>query len=360
MQCQVTAEPVQSFDALGTTWCALEREVLPGVFRSWTWVGCLAQERYSDPVLLRAERDGRLVGLALYNRRGRRLHLAESGEAERDRPFVEHNGPLALDPEAEAALLRTAWDLGGVDRLVLGGVAPELPAAAGGVPLMWQERSAPWLDLDALRAAGGDYLASLGAGTRQQIRRSGRFYAAGGALHLARCDDPATLDAWFPDLVALHGATWARRGQVGAFATPFLERFHRTFMERALARGQLDLLRVLGGWGVVGFLYNLRANGCVHAYQSALADPTGQPHAKPGLTCHALAVADALARGDHTYDFLAGDQRYKRSLANREATLVWAELARPGSPAALAARLRDTARSWLGSARQMLAAAWRS
>jgi CelD/BcsL family acetyltransferase involved in cellulose biosynthesis len=116
-------------------------------------------------------------------------------------------------------------------------------------------------------------------------------------------------------------------------------------MERAMARGELDLLRVTGGTGTVGLLYNFRFHGWVYAYQSGL-DSSGdqQPHAKPGLTCHTLAISRALDRGDRAYDLLAGDQRYKLSLADERVTLLWAELARPRSPAALAVRLWNLTR----------------
>jgi CelD/BcsL family acetyltransferase involved in cellulose biosynthesis len=310
------------------------------VFQSWTWIGCLAEERYPDPVVLRAEREGALVGLALFNRRRGLLHLAESGDPALDRPFTEHNGPLAADPAVAAALLRAAWSVPGMRGLVLGGVPPALVHAAGGTAIRRLDRPVPVLDLVALRAAGGGLAARLSANTRQQIRRSDRFYAAGGTLELARATSLAEVEAWFPGFVALHEATWRRRGQDGAFVTPFLERFHRSLMARALADGVLDLLRVSGPGGLVGLLYNLRHRGTVYAYQSALADPAGHPPAKPGLTCHARAIELALARGDLAYDFLAGDQRYKLSFADPAATLAWAELVRPWSPRGILGRLR--------------------
>jgi CelD/BcsL family acetyltransferase involved in cellulose biosynthesis len=343
MPLAVAPQPVTSFAALGAAWRALEAAAEPSFFQSWTWVGCLAEERYPDPVLLRAERDGRTVGLALFNRRRGRLHLAETGEAELDRPFTEHNAPLATDPEAALALLRAAWTLPGISGLVLGGVPPALAEAAGGVTVRRQLRPAPWLDLDALRARGGDLLAGLSANARYQIRRSDRLYAGEGRLAMARAATEAERAAWMEELTALHEATWRRRGQPGAFATPYLRRFHAELTARALARGELDLLRVTGPAGVVGLLYNLRHGGRVLAYQSGFADPAGQAHARPGLTCHVLAIGMALARGDRLYDFLAGDQRYKRSLADRSLDLAWVELARPWSAAAFAAGLRRLA-----------------
>jgi CelD/BcsL family acetyltransferase involved in cellulose biosynthesis len=348
MPIQVRQTPLPGHAELGELWRGLEDRVAASFFQSWSWVGCLFEERYPDPVLLRAERDGVLVGLALYNRRGGRLHLAESGDAELDRPFTEHNGPLATDPEAAAALLRAAWDVPGTTRLVLGGVTPGLAAVAGGTTLRAQPRPAPFLDLDALRATGGDYLSGRSANARYQIRRSNRLYEASGPLTLERAGTETAREAWLEELVALHEASWHRRGRPGAFATPFLLRFHRGLTARAMGRGELDLLRIAAGSRLVGLLYNVRFRRRVYAYQTGLADPAGEPHARPGLTCHCLAIGMALARGDGVYDFLAGDQRYKQSLADREETLFWVELARAGSLPALLGR----ARTLLGSLRR--------
>ncbi|HEV7268354.1 MAG TPA: GNAT family N-acetyltransferase [Falsiroseomonas sp.] len=343
MPLQVRQIPLPGLAELGATWRGLEAQAAPSFFRSWTWIGCRFEERYPDPVLLRAERDGRLIGLALYNRRGGGLHLAESGDPELDRPFVEHNGPLATDLEAAAALLRAAWQVSGARRLVLGGVSWPLVAAAGGATLRVQPRLAPFLDLDALRAAGGDYLAGRSANARYQIRRSNRLYEASGPLALARAETRAVREAWLEELVALHDASWQRRGQPGAFATPYLLRFHRCLMARAMERGELDLLRITAGPRLIGLLYNVRSGRRVHAYQTGLADTADEPHARPGLTCHCLAIGMALDRGDAAYDLLAGDQRYKLSLADREAQLWWVELAPAGSMAALIGRLRALA-----------------
>lgn len=345
--------PVHDADALGTAWRALEAEAEGlSFFQSWTWIGCLAAERFPDPVLLRAvAADGeRTLGLALFNRRRGRLCLAESGEAVLDAPFTEHNAPLlAAGPAAPAvrrALLRAAWTVRGARRLVLGGAPPELAEEAGGTVLRRQLRAAPRIDLAAVREgpAGGDYLATLSANARYQIRRSIRRYAARGgaaALAAAAAATEAEALAWFDAMAGLHAATWARRGQPGAFAHPFMRRFHAALIGRALPRGELDLLRIApaGAAGpVAGYLYNFRLRGWVHAYQSGFDPGTGSAQDKPGLACHAVAVQRAIDRGDAVYDFLAGDSRYKRSLARDERMLAWTELVPAWSVMGVAAR----------------------
>lgn len=320
------------FAALETEWRNLELRANGrfSFFQSWTWIGCLAEERFTDPVLLRASQDGRTVGLALFNRRGRTLWLSESGHPQQDAPFIEHNAPLVTgEPSATAALLGAVWEVPGIRRLVLGGVPETLLTLAGGHVLRCQARPAPFIDLGAVRAVGGDLLAMLSANSRQQIRRSMRLLAARGTLGLTRAESAVEAEAWFTALVAVHSESWRRRGNPGAFADPWMRRFHAALISRALARGELEMLRLAAGESVIGYLYNFRLHGRVYAYQSGIARRPEAPQEKPGLCLHALAIQAAAARGDQVYDFLAGDARYKRSLASDTMPLIWVEMTPP-------------------------------
>ncbi len=349
MRVHVESIPVRSLGDLEQAWRALEAEAADlSLFRSWTWVGCLAEERFDDPVLLRAAAEGRALGLALFNRRRGRLHLAESGRAALDSPFTEHNGPLlaaGAPGEVLTALLQAAWQERGVRGLVLGGVPPAVVEGAGGIAFRMRAQEAPFIDLGRIRSeAAGDWLGTLSANTRYQLRRSARHYARQGPLLLERAAGLPQALAWFEGLVALHGESWRRRGQPGAFAEPFALRFHRCLIERAAPRGELDLLRLSAGEAVLGYLYNFRLGGRVYAYQSGLDHARAGKHGKPGLTLHAMAVERALAEGALVYDFLAGAARYKISLANASQPLLWAEAVAPWSAAGLFARARGALR----------------
>ena len=334
---QIHITPVHDFEALGRVWRQLEPQVPGhGFFQSWSWIGCLAAERFPDAVLLRAETAGRTLGLALFNRRQGRLCLTESGDAALDAPFIEHNAPLAPAAIGDA-LLRAAWRVAGTRRLVLGGVAPGRLAAPGGVAWRAQLREAPFVDLDALRAAGQGPLGLCSANARQQIRRSDRHYAATGPLRVTCLEDPL---AGFEALLPLHERSWRARGKPGAFAGTFMPRFHRALIATAGPRGEIELLRITAGDADVGYLYNFRHAGRVLAYQSGFDHAAAGRHGKPGLTSHALAIGRAMARGDAVYDFLAGADRYKLSLAQAVQPLWWGELVRPWSLAGLAVRAR--------------------
>lgn len=330
---EITLAAFPDFGELAREWRALEERAgaFP-FFRSWTWLGCLAEERFPDPVVVRATARGSTVGLALFNRRGPTLHLGETGEAGRDAVYVEHNAPLvAADapPGLAGRMLAAAWDLAGARYMVLSGVPEGLVAAAGGLVLSERCQPAPFVDLAALTAAGTDFLASRSRNTRAQLRRSMRhFEGRWGELRLSRPSGADEASAWLEEMIALHAASWERRGQPGAFAGGFMRRFHAALVAEAATRGELDLLRLTAGEETLGLLYGFRHRGVVYAYQGGFRSFAGEPEARPGLVAHALAIEEARAAGLARYDFLAGDARYKRSLATGEVVLAWTRLAR--------------------------------
>ena len=322
------------WEALADAWGA-------GPFRSWTWVGCLASERYPDPVLAEAHENGTLVGIGLFNRRrqglGAALHLHESGDPGQDAVFIEHNGMLSAPAKAEAVLaatLREASRLAG--RVVLSGLDDAGLAAAraaGGVVGPLRTRVAPFARLD--QGAG------FSRNTRAQLGRSDRSYAASGPIVVERAAMVTDALSWLERLLAWHAETWAGRGVASGFAGEPVQRFHRALIRRGVPEGMLDVLRVSAGARVVGYLLNLRGAGRVMAYQSGFDYAGAGPQEKPGLTCHAAAMRQAQGGGATEYDFLGGDSRYKRSLANDARALHWftwqRRLSWPGA-AALARR----------------------
>ena len=345
---RISVPHVADPDSVAADWQALEARAGASFFQSWTWTGCCAAERFAHARLLRVERDGALVGLALLNRtrspRGERLWLGESGDAALDAIYVEHNGPLlergdtGLLPACLRGLLAQAGPRGRILRLSgVDGATLAAARAAGAVRLLRQQ-PAPFVDLTVLAEGNDGYLASLSPNTRYQLRRSDRSYAAAGKLGLHRAATLAEALAFLDALAALHQATWTARGQPGAFASPAFVRFHRTLLTRAMPRGEADLLRICAGSHVIGYLYNFRHHGRVLAYQSGFDYAAAPQHGKPGLTCHHAAIAQARRDGMARYDFLAGGDRYKTSLANASVMLHWLEAAPRWSLAGLTLR----------------------
>ncbi len=196
----------------------------------------------------------------------------------------------------------------------------------------------PFVDFKYIKKC---FLDDRSANTRQQLRRSDRAYAEMGPLLLERAAAVEHAHAFLKALEALHQASWTTRGQPGAFASPFFSRFHWALIARGWPRGEIDLFRITAGAQIVGFLYNFRYQGRSLAYQSGFDYAIAGKHGKPGLTCHHQAIRFTQAWGGERYEFLAGDDRYKRSLSDEAGVLQWIEVDDWYAPRVLARRGRD-------------------
>jgi CelD/BcsL family acetyltransferase involved in cellulose biosynthesis len=348
----ITASNVLDIAALEGKWRDLEVRSVGSFFQSWTWTGCLAEQRFPDPVVVEACEDGQTVALALFNRKHRTLYLGESGQRQLDDVFIECNGVLTeagREAQLTQACLHAARDVPsgkwfghGRRRLVLSGVNSATLAAAQQIGAVRCTRDRPAYFVDF--AAGRDgFLQRRSANTRQQLRRSDRDYSKTGDVTIERAESLPQAQEFLDGLAALHQASWRMRGEAGAFANPFFSRFHRALIGRGLGRGEIDLLRIAAGPQIIGFLYNFRYRGNSLAYQSGFNHANADRHRKPGMTSHHQAIRFAAQWGAARYEFLAGDDRYKRSLADRSETLHWIEVANSYSPGFLLQRLKDCA-----------------
>ncbi len=331
---QITLSSIDDFGALGRRWQALEGAADGGFFRSWAFLGCQAEARFAGARLLRAVRDGQDVALALIGQGGGRFWLNQTGDPVADSLFIEHNGLLVRRGASDVIAPVLRFVCRRAAPLVLSGVdtATLQAARAAGWCALQQTRQAPFVEI------GGQakpYLDTLSANARAQIRRSRRLYGEGLCIEQAASCEQAI--SWLGEMVALHQESWRRRDRPGAFAETSIVEFHHTLIARAWPDG-VALLRVSARNVTVGILYNFVSNGRVLAYQSGFAYEA-DARLKPGLVCHSLAIEACVARGETIYDFLAGADRYKKTLAPSVENLHWAILHKPWSLHGLRAKV---------------------
>jgi hypothetical protein len=272
------------------------------------------------------------------------LALNQSAVPELDQPWIERNGFFGGREhhfEAHLALLlRTLGAERGWDELRLGGLSAEharqalyLAARNGLSGRVDLEQPSFSIDLAAVRAThGGDYLAALSANTRQQLRRSRRLAEqALGPLTLREAGSIEQAHAWFEATAPLHRARWGSSDgatQDSGFDNPAFVAFHRRLIELSFPRGEVQYLRLQAGDTPFAYLYNFVCAGNAHFYLSGIDYRVGERY-RPGLLAHWMAIERNLAAGRQTYDFLAGDARYKRSLCTGQDRTVWLVLQRP-------------------------------
>ncbi len=343
--------------SLAPEWLALEWRAEPSFFQSWGWIGCwldcLPPQLWPEVVEVRWR--GAVIGLGLFVRRvlmrrglvrTRTLLLHQAGDAALDSIYIEHNG-LLTDRQVTAAAEQRVVDWlverdHDWDELQVSGVPARWAALATAADLHVWVRAAQachQLDLRRVAAAGGGLAACLSRNTRYQLRRALHVAERSGPPRLRQAVTVAEAHAFFDAMKALHIASWQRRGRAHAFTHAFFEQFHRTLIDARFATGEIQLLQIMAGEEALGYLYNFSHRGHVYAYQSGFAAAENR-HAKPGLVAHALAIEHCLGQGAHTYDFLAGDNQLKLSLADQASELVWLTLQRQRLPLRLERRLR--------------------
>jgi CelD/BcsL family acetyltransferase involved in cellulose biosynthesis len=164
-----------------------------------------------------------------------------------------------------------------------------------------------------LPASWDEYLARRRTGMRKELRRRARRLAEDHPTTvLRRVDDEAALEPAMDSLVSLHSARFPPSG--GAFGEPGFERFHRLVARRFLGAGwlRLYLLQVEGRdvAAKYGFSYGGRFWSYISGYDPSLA------HYSLSSQLHAHAIREAIEEGLGEFDFLRGDEPYKRDWAD--------------------------------------------
>jgi CelD/BcsL family acetyltransferase involved in cellulose biosynthesis len=333
-------------------WSELEARAESSFFLSWAWIRNWLELAEAKPWVVMARAGERVVGLGLLNpsRRGRfglawpTLSLNEVGRDAIDCVMIEDNG-LLTERGSEIKVISACLDaIARIEpdwrELRLSGVPQMVADAARELKLPVRIEARRTSHVVNTAAVGMDgQLASLSANTRQQIKRSLRLYAERGAVKLEPSPDLDTAMTRFAELETLHQERWRAKGKPGAFAEPFFGRFHRALLLHAFPAGLVDVLRISAGNRTIGLLHTFIYKGDAYAYQSGFSFEE-DARLKPGLVSHLLAIQHCRAAGLRCYRLLAGDSRYKRSLATRDYELFWLSVRRPS----VAFRLEQLAR----------------
>jgi hypothetical protein len=258
------------------------------------------------------------------------LYVNEAGEPELDMT-IEYNGFL-VNPEFETAataamcrFIESHWR--SRDELFISGTLSNCAILdyLRDSPLRWKtERQSEgrYVDLTSLRAGDMAFIDTLSRNRRYQIRRSIRAFEKLGPVECTRTEDIATARDWLGELKEHHRIYWESRGRPGAFARPERELFYNALLEYGFSEGTVDLVRVSAGKYTVGMLLNLRKDNIVYYLQSGFAYGL-LPKAQPGYVTLNLVIQWYADNGADRFDFLAGGESYKSSLADRKYVLLW-------------------------------------
>ena len=308
----ISAEP---FEVLRDDWAALFATVPaspPFLHPAWaeTWLRHFAPPDLR-PVFL-AVRDGSgLVGVAALD------IAADTARQLGNHKICDYAGVLARpgsEREVAAGVLEwLAEDL--TTNLVLWGVQEDSPMRTA---LTEAARESGWSYEESGEAIAprtdlpGDfdaYVAGLSKKDRHELRRKLRNLDAAGMVAFDSVRDAAGMEARFDRFLQLMRIS---RDDKDEFLTPTMEAFFR------------DLARTFGGLGLAGLstlwldgqsvamIFCFENETTTYLYNSGY-DPAFA-HLAVGLLSKAHAVRDCIERGKTVFDFLRGEEEYKRRL----------------------------------------------
>jgi CelD/BcsL family acetyltransferase involved in cellulose biosynthesis len=120
------------------------------------------------------------------------------------------------------------------------------------------------------------------------------------------------LDEHLEKLFELHKKRRRQMVQIGIFNSEDQEKFFKNLSHSLLERGWLKLLFLLVNNRPAACLYNFEFKNKVYFYQSGLeTDPKFAPYSL-GYVIHSFAIQEALKEGMQEYDFLSGNEDYKK------------------------------------------------
>ncbi len=307
--------------ALETEWEDLRRDSsASSPFMTWPWIRAwLETEGVNadlEVVTARDPESGRLMGVAPFyvanTRRGglpvRELRLLGSGAAAPDHLdlVVRGDAPPDVADELWAAVAAAQrWHLINLDGVTTGGhLARVVLRRRGDVA---EALPCPYLPL----AGGWDLVASrFESRLRKNLDRYGRKLDRDAEVVERMVTDSADLDETFDHLIELHQSNRAPKGDPGVFARPGMQRFLRRAAHRFLDAGRLRMWRLEAGGELIAVIWCVRAGDSVAFYTTGY-DSKWSKYG-PGRRIMARAIKGAIDEGATEFDFLRGDEPYKR------------------------------------------------
>ncbi|RYG25532.1 GNAT family N-acetyltransferase [bacterium] len=213
--------------------------------------------------------------------------------------------PLARSGQEQAvakALEPALRDLLSVDLLDLHGMREDQPIVS-----MTTDDQARCLVLD-LPPTYDAFLASLGKSLRYDVRRLDKSPFKEGDATIESYP-PGNIGEGMDVLLELHRARWRAKRLPGAFVGRLVP-FQRAWIAEAAKRDWLwlSVLRLKGE--PIGALYAMTVGKQVFYYQAGFAPTEGS--ISPGTLLVAHTIRRAIEEGKTRFDFLRGDEDYKR------------------------------------------------
>lgn len=161
----------------------------------------------------------------------------------------------------------------------------------------------------ALPPTGNEVLQLLSKRQRANLRNArSRLKRAGESRFEVAVEE--TLPEFLSDLFRIHASRWSQAGEPGVLADEQVKAFHIEVAPKLRASGHLRLYRLSVKQKTIAVVYALVGGSTLFCYLQGY-DPESA-FVSPGTQLMFFAIQDAVKLGIHKFDFLRGEEDYKR------------------------------------------------
>lgn len=335
--------PLTEHKELQDSWKLLEQQSNTSFFLSWDWISTWLNLHPSPKslFLLTISHKNQLVCIGIFTEKQltrcklfnyKCLILHECGDT-LDNITTEFNSLLIHNKHQEnitEALKDTFssmlnhWDVISLPGLKNKTISTSIPAHS---IIHSHKKPHYWVNLDDIRLSSKDYLSHLSKNTRSQIKQTNREYKRFGPIEVTLAKNIQEAKEYFDKLIKLHETHWKSKHINSSFLEPPVLEFHKQLINKCFIKGHIILAHVKAGTTDLGYLYNFSYNNQNYAYQSGIK-PQKDNKLRPGLLMHRLLIEKLMNTNTQSYDFMAGEYRYKKSLSSHNANISWSFIMR--------------------------------
>lgn len=336
-KCLVSQIKASDCSALQNDWLSIQSSSLQSCFLSWEWISAWLQANFAaneQVIVVQASKNGFIVGLAIFSirlkktflgKRLKQLWLNRTGCEQKDQIWIEHNDFLTTRSDAtairklmfNALLSRQDW----WDEIFIGLSTHSV------IDSLYQEHQfmrelihSPSFSADISQCSTlDDYLQTLSKNTRSQLNRSRRGLDAAGKVSLTRAETEIEKRQYLSEISTLHIEKWGPTLHGSGFSNSLFVEFHENIIFNDTTNQYSRLYKLSQNGQSLGYVYLLLNKDIWSFYLSAI-EFHSDPKIKIGLVLHSMIIEEAIQAGVSTYDFLAGDAQYKKSLTNSPAS----------------------------------------
>jgi len=325
----VSHKTIDNEEHLKTIWLQLSNNCKANAFLSWQWIHSFVKLQEGKITLLIAEVSGELVGAGLISLHSKTIFkfakvkqcfLNRYGIDELDQIWVENNDfliPIADKQAIREAFLQYVLSIENIDEFIFGVTdiaiieALKKPGRRTNIEVSSKGYKVDLCQLSSLN----DYLLSISKNTRSQINRTLKLLSAESNLLFEEAATPEQKLHYFSSAADIHLNRWGESEYGSGFSNPHFIAFHQRLLRDNSPDNITKMFKLSLGDECLGYIYILTEDNKWLFYLSAINFHSDN-RVKIGLVFHALIVEQAILENIDTYDFLAGDAQYKKSLSN--------------------------------------------